>query len=189
LFAFVAFTVPFGIGAHLFAELAGLGWHDDAEIAFSGRHLYLAVIAVATFVALLAMLRGIPRDGRRRTIGQLVAALPFGGSGVRFALLSFALQFGFFAVTQIGEGCPLCGGDVFVGLLAAALAAIVGALAISFGKVRFFVLALGLVWFVPSVQNCARPRVDSVPPARVPRRRGALVSFRPNRAPPALVLA
>ena len=131
---FFAFTAPLGIAAHLISELAGLGWHDDADVAFSARHGYLALIAVAALAALALSLRAVPRGDRRERIAQIVDALPFKGHGARFVALSFGLQFAFFAVTQIGEGCPLCSGDVFTGVLAAALAALCGAFAILLGS-------------------------------------------------------
>ena len=108
---FFAFTAPLGIVAHLVSELAGLGWHDDADVVLSARHGYLALIALGALVALGLALRAVPRGDRRTRIAAIVDALPFKGQGARFVALSFAAQFGFFAITQIGEGCPLCGGD------------------------------------------------------------------------------
>jgi len=187
LAAFAALTIPFGIVAHLASEFFGLGWRDDADVAFSIRHLYLAVIAVSALIALALSLRRVPRNNRRRAVAELVDALPLGGRGLRFGLLSFALQFGFFAITQIGEGCPLCGGDVLIGILAAAFASLAGALAVSFGKSRLLELACELVWFVPGVENRERPLLASKPTARIPRRakRRAPYAFR-YRPPPAL---
>ncbi len=125
---------------------------------FSARHAYLALIAVAAFGALVLAMRGVPREDRRRRIADIVDNLPFRGRGWSFALLSFAAQFGFFAITQIGEGCPLCSGDVFTGVLAAAFAAALGALAIALGKRRILAFVLGLVGIFVAMQ---RPRLLS----------------------------
>jgi len=160
LLLFFAFTAPLGIAAHLISELAGLGWHDDADVAFSARHGYLALIALAALAALGAALRSVPRGDRRARIAQIVDALPFKGQGAGFVALSFLVQFAFFAITQIGEGCPLCGGDVITGVLAAALAALSGAVAVVFGKRRLLDFVLGLVW-----------AVDLLPVARAATRR------------------
>jgi hypothetical protein len=149
--AFLAFTTPLGIFAHLLSELAGLGWHDDADVIFSARHAYLAAIAIVTIGGLALALLRLPVRGRRARVAALVDALPFHGRGAGFALLSFAVQFGFFAITQFGEGCPLCGGDVVVGVFAAALAALLGALAVALGRRRILAFILALAgWFVPS---------------------------------------
>jgi len=142
---FFAFTAPLGIAAHLISELAGLGWHDDADVAFSARHGYLAGLAIVSIVSLLVALRTLPRSKRRTQVAELIESLPFGGRGVAFTAVSFLAQFVFFAITQIGEGCPLCGGDVVTGVFAAAIAALLGAIAVSFGKRRFLEFVLTLV--------------------------------------------
>jgi hypothetical protein len=145
-FVFFAFTAPLGIVAHLTSELAGLGWQDDAEVAFSARHAYLAALALVSLAGLFLALRSVPPRDRRARIDELVSSLPFGGRGLGFTLASFVAQFGFFAVTQIGEGCPLCGGDVATGVLAAAVAAAIGAVAVALGKRRFIAFALACVY-------------------------------------------
>ena len=142
-----AFTAPFGIAAHLLSELAGLGWHDDAEVLFSAPHSYLAIVALAALATFTVALRSVPTNSRRRRVSEIVEALPFEGQGARFIALSFLLQLGFFALTQIGEGCPLCGGDVIVGTVAAAAAALIGALMVTFVKERVLELAMELVWY------------------------------------------
>jgi hypothetical protein len=145
---FIGFTTPFGIAAHLLSELAGLGWHDDADVLFSPRHGYLALLAVAALASLLVALLSVPRQDRRERIASLIADLPFRGRGARFALLSFAAQFGVFAATQLGEGCPLCNGDVVVGVFAAAVAAALGAVVVALGKRKFLDFALSLIHYV-----------------------------------------
>jgi hypothetical protein len=146
--AFAALTVPFGIAAHLISEFAGLGWHDDADVAFSARHLYLAILAVVSLLGLVATLLAVPRGDRRARVAELVEALPCRGRGAGFVALSFVAQFAFFAVSQIGEGCPLCGGDIVVGVFAAAVASILGAIAVALGKRRFLEFALALVHYL-----------------------------------------
>lgn len=152
---FFAFTAPLGIAAHLISELAGLGWHDDADIAFSARHAYLAGFALVALAGLFVALRSLPRGERRARVAELVESLPFGGRGAGFTIVSFLAQFAFFAVTQIGEGCPLCGGDVVVGVFAAAVAALLGAFAVSLGKRRLLAFVLALVEvFVAAAREC-----------------------------------
>jgi hypothetical protein len=148
---FFAFTTPFGIAAHLLSELVGLGWHADADVIFSPRHAYLAVLALVTLGGFVATLVTFPRDARRARVASLVDDLPFKGRGAGFTAISFAAQFGFFALTQVGEGCPLCSGDVFTGVLAAAVAAALGALLVAFGKRRMLAVALAVVRYLTLV--------------------------------------
>lgn len=67
---------------------------------------------------------------RRRRIGLMAHALPFDGRGPRFFAFSAALQLAFFALTQVGEGCPLCKGDALVGVVAAIVASVIGSWAL-----------------------------------------------------------
>lgn len=185
---FLAFTTPLGIAAHLISELAGLGWHDDADVLFSARHGYLAAAALCSLATLFVAMLSVRRDERRTRIAELVDALPFRGSGAGFTLASFVAQFGFFALTQIGEGCPLCSGDVFVGVVAAAVAAAIGALAVSLGKRRIVAFALALIHALAVIVlrvadvRCAREIGGAVAP--LPRRRTPF-SFR-YRPPPVI---
>lgn len=130
LLLYLALSVPFGIAVHVCSEFAGLG-RDADEVAFSALHAYLLAIAAGALVTFLiaAGFFASPAE-RRRRIGLMSAALPYRGQGVRFFALSATLQFGFFLVTQLGEGCPLCKGDFLVGLLAAAVSSAIGALAV-----------------------------------------------------------
>ncbi len=144
---FFAFTTPLGIAAHLISELAALGWHDDADVAFSARHGYLAILAAAALAVFAVALRALPPSARRERVADIIRGLPFEGRGASFLALSFVVQFAFFAITQIGEGCPLCGGDVVTGVVAAAIAALLGALIITFAKRRVLELALSIVWY------------------------------------------
>jgi hypothetical protein len=183
LLAFFALTAPFGIAAHLLSEFFGLGWHDDADVIFSARHAYLALIAVAAIAGLAAALLALPRGEQRARVAALVEALPWRGSGLRFVALAFVAQFGFFALTQIGEGCPLCGGDILTGILAAGVAALLGALAVTLGKRRIFELALRImcefvgISFAPGVMRSLRS--ESVLPAKAARRSPFAFRYRP----------
>jgi protein-S-isoprenylcysteine O-methyltransferase Ste14 len=150
---FFAFTSALGIVAHLVSELAGLGWHDDADLIASPRHGYLAAIAVALFAVLFALFASSPKRSRAARIASLVEALPFRGRGAAFLVATFLAQFGFFAVTQLGEGCPLCSGDMFTGVLAAAFAAILGAIVISFGKRRLLAFAFALFELIDAASS------------------------------------
>jgi hypothetical protein len=183
LLAFFALTAPCGIAAHLLSEFFGLGWHDDADVIFSARHGYLALVAVAALASLIAALLVLPRGERRERVAALIEALPARGSGPGFIALAFVAQFGFFALTQIGEGCPLCGGDVFTGVLAAAVAALLGALAVTLGKRRIFELALRIMYefarisFAPG--SARRLGAYRVAPAMAPRRSPFAFRYRP----------
>jgi hypothetical protein len=152
---FFALTTPLGIAAHLISELAGLGWHDDADVFLSARHGYLAALAAASIVGLLLALRNVPRRERRAYVGALVERLPFA----------------YFAVSQMGEGCPLCGGDVVVGVFAAAVAAGIGALAVALGKRHLIEFALALVYVL--VATCADRAAASALSRRRARRPAA----------------
>ena len=185
---FVALTVPFGIAAHLISEVAGLGWNAGAEAVVSPRHLYLTLIAAVALAGFAMALRGVAPNYRRRAIADLIAALPFRGEGVRFTALSFALQCGFFAATLIGEGSPLAGGDVAVGVLAACIASLAGAPAVAFGAHRFVEIALALAWFVPRIAPRERAFHTPIAYRRAPRRRGAFLTSRASRPPPAPAL-
>lgn len=135
LLLYSSLSVPFGIAVHLGSEFAGLG-RDADDLAFSALHAYLALIAVAA-LALFAVAAGFFTGAgeRRRRIALMIRALPYQGRGVGFFAFSAALQFGFFLVTQIGEGCPLCRGDFLVGVVAAVVASVVGAFAlVAFSK-------------------------------------------------------
>src|SRR5260370_20786288 len=116
---FLALTIPFGIAVHLIAELAGLGTHDDGDLIFSSRHYYLAALAGVALASLFGLFGSLPREGRHRLATQLIARLPFDGRGLRFLLFSFCTQFGFFCVTVFGEGNPLQGDHLGIGIIAA----------------------------------------------------------------------
>lgn len=170
---FFAFTAPFGIVAHLAAEFFGLGWHDDADVFLSARHGYLAVLVLVAFAGFALAIRALPPGARRARVAALVESLPFRGTGFRFTALAFVAQFAFFAVTQIGEGCPLCAGDVVVGIFAATIAALCGAFAVSLGKRRVLAFVLAIVEaFVAAARDIV------VRPANVRRTRPLAIAAR-----------
>jgi hypothetical protein len=183
---FAALTVPFGIAAHLIAELAGLGYHDDAELVFSAQHWYLAALAVASLASLLGMISVVPHADRRRIAACLAVDLPFSGRGSRFLALSFTAQFGFFVVTQYAEGDPLQAGNFGVGLLAASIASAVGSLVIFLCKARIFGVVIELFFFIAGgiqdiIACAAGRRVDGH--VRVRRGRALTRAFS-SRPPP-----
>ena len=134
-----------GSAAHLVSELFELGWRVDARLILSADHAYLAVIAVASLASLIVALRLLPRGERRVRVEALTAALPFKGSGFGFTATAFVAQFGFCAFTLLGEG-RISGDDVVAGILAGALTAALGAVAVTLCKRRFLEFALALVW-------------------------------------------
>ncbi|MBC5800311.1 MAG: hypothetical protein GIX03_04260 [Candidatus Eremiobacteraeota bacterium] len=183
---FFAFTAPFGIAAHLISELAGLGWHDDADVIFSSRHAYLALIAVGSVSGLFLALRALRRGDRRARIAALIDVLPCKGQGVGFTAVSFVAQFAFFALTQVGEGCPLCSGDVFVGAVAATLAAFLGAMLVALGKRRMLELAIALGCYLAVILSTSGATPHSMRERRAamaPTRRRTPFAFR-YRPPP-----
>ncbi len=128
LLLYFALSVPFGVGVHLGSEFAGLG-RDADDLAFSPLHGYLGIMALLSLGIFMVAGGLFPRAAeRRRRLQLLAAALPFAGRGPGFFAFSTALQFAFFVVTQLGEGCPLCKGDVLVGVGAALLASLAGSL-------------------------------------------------------------
>jgi hypothetical protein len=163
---FAALTIPFGIAAHLIAELAGLGYHDDAELVFSAQHWYLAALAAASLASLLGLVSVIPYADRRRIVACLAADLPFAGQGFRFFALSFTGQFGFFVITQYAEGDPLRGGNLGVGLIAASIASAIGSLVITLCKAQILRVVVELFFLIAAqmrdIAACAaRYRVDA----------------------------
>ncbi|HEY0798170.1 MAG TPA: hypothetical protein VGD50_03415 [Candidatus Baltobacteraceae bacterium] len=187
---FFAFTAPLGIAAHLLSELAGLGWHDDADVIVSPRHGYLALIAVITLGGLLAAIAVLPRGQRRARIAEMIEALPFKGCGFGFSAVSFVTQFAFFALTQIGEGCPLCSGDIFTGVLAAAIAAAVGALFVALAMRRVLELAFALAQYLSATLLVATGAASCFHKRRIaaaPTRRRTPFAFRYR--PPPLIAA
>ncbi|HEY8322611.1 MAG TPA: hypothetical protein VIG46_12545 [Candidatus Baltobacteraceae bacterium] len=177
---YLALIIPFGIGVHLASEFAGLG-RAAMAVAISPLHAYLGLLAVLSAVALTWF--GYRAGDLRRRLPLLIRALPFEGRGAGFFAFGAACQFGFFLVTQFGEGDPLRGGDLLVGILVAVLGSLLGSLVLTLGGMR------AMAWSA----SCTHARRDdvrrSVPAAPL---RGALlaspyfafVPVRGNRPPP-----
>ena len=126
-------------------------------LALHGYLLLLGGGALAAFLVAGGFFSGSAE--RRRRIGLMTAALPWGARGSRFAALSAAMQFGFFAITQFGEGCPLCKGDLLVGSIAALVASGIGAFAVAALRRRI------VRYFAPAFAS-RRPRVTATPLCR-----------------------
>jgi hypothetical protein len=127
---FASLAALCGIGVHLIAELAGLGWQGDAALIFSARHIPLGLLALTAAIALGSVIRLAPRSGKD-AIAKIVAALPDGGYGPRFVGLAFAAQFLVFGITEGGEGLPVAAGDIGLAIAAALCASAVGALLVA----------------------------------------------------------
>jgi hypothetical protein len=157
---YLAMTVPFGIAVHLGSEFAGLG-RDADDLAFSPLHGYLALLAVvAAGIFLVAGGFFASRAERTRRISLLTHALPFRGRGPAFIAFSAAIQFAFFVTTQLGEGCPLCHGDIFVGILAALVASILGACVLSALRTRLVsILIEASTWLERSTRKIFALRI------------------------------
>jgi hypothetical protein len=186
--AFLAFAAAFGSVVHLLSELWGVGWSAAGTVAFWQRHEYLTAFIAAAVACLLSAARMLPRGERRVRVALLVRALPFEGRGTGFAATAFAAQFAFCALTQLGEGNPLSRGDLLTGIVAGIVAAICGALIVTFCKRRILELALALVWATLR-SACACGTVNSIAAYRgptAPAARRTPYSFR-YRPPPLAV--
>jgi hypothetical protein len=178
-------TAPFGVGAHLLAEFAALRARDALALTTSGRHdglLALAALGLVGAIAWTLTARGRPRERAE----ALVAQLPDAGSGPRFVAGAFAAQIGWFALTQLGEGTPILGGDLPAGIAAAFVVACAGAFVIALGKRRLLAVAVALFRFIGDAAAHREPTL-AVVPAAAPRRRIAhYFSSLANRPPPRL---
>ena len=162
MWLYFALSVPFGILIHLGSEFAALG-RDADDVAFSPLHAYLAAFGLAALLVFLIAggFFSSTRE-RRRRMSLLAGALPWNGRGIKFFGLSAALQFGFFVATQFGEGCPMCQGDAVVGIVAACVASLAGALLVNALRAR-------IVRVVIAIAQYLEPRDDvhaAVPVAR-----------------------
>ena len=122
---YLAVVVLGSIVAHLAAEFFAMGSDADA-VAFSPRHLYLALAAVACAAFAVARLRALLTsiNGLRELKRELhiaLESLPFRGRGHAFFTLTAGLQLGIGLATQYGEGCPFCGHDIAAGIVGALL--------------------------------------------------------------------
>lgn len=185
---FVSAAVPFGIAGHLLGDAAALDRAGFLTHVLAPRHLYLLALGVVALATLFLISRG-PRCAHRATHAvELVRALPFGGQGVRFAVLSFAFQVAFFGITQAVEGCPIQGGDLLAGLFTALAAAFVGALILALFQRRWVAFALVMAWTNAKQSNVKRERPQPAPFSRFAHRRGAFLFSIASRPPPALAV-
>ncbi len=180
--ALIAFTAILGSVVHLLAELAGVG----GRVVFTAHHLYLA-----GFVALaIGVLMGAVRAGRidRRRVAVLAAALPWRGRGCRFVALLTITQLAFLSLTILGEGSPLLGGNLALGLLVALVASIAGSFTIASCATRILRAVADLVWYL--VAAATSGIVTSTTGLRQVEHaifRAPFSLFVPNRPPPALL--
>jgi hypothetical protein len=184
LLAFVATTLPLAIFTHLAGEAAGLGEQSRFATVSSARHAYFFVLGLAAIFAFRAIVRSARSASSATRLEGLLRALPFGGRGARFAALTFAVQLAFFVVTQIAEGCPLCGGDVVVGACAAIVVAAIGSVLLALCERRLLACVLLFYWVAAGSLAAPlrhRPRV-TVP--RFAGRRGAFLFSIASRPPP-----
>jgi hypothetical protein len=183
LLAFAATALPLAIFAHLAGEVAGLGEQSRLAAVFSGRHAYFLALGLAAFIAVRTIVMSAGGASNASRLEGLLRALPFGGRGARFAALTFAVQLAFFAVTQIAEGCPLCGGDVAAGVLTAILVAAIGSVLLALCERRLLACVLLFFWVAAGSLSAPRRR----PRVTVPRfagRRGAFLFSIASRPPP-----
>lgn len=129
---YLSIVVLGGIVAHLASEFFAMGAAADA-VTLSPKHIYLGIVALlAAGIALqqtLALWRN-SRGGRdlKRELHVALETLPFRGRGA-FLILTAGLQLGISMTTEIGEGCPFCGHDVFAGVIGALLTVVLLAFA------------------------------------------------------------
>jgi len=180
-------SVLCGIGVHLIAELAGLGWRD-ADLIFSARHIPLAVLAVAALAAVGSVGFAGSGPGGSDRIASIVRSLPGPGGELRFFLVTFCTQFIVFGLTEAGEGLPIQAGDLGPAIVAALFASALGALLVARYKARvieavveLFVVILAAV--KPAAGAQSWKRID----AHVRVWRSRAVTFAASRRPPPFV--
>jgi hypothetical protein len=187
---FAALVTLCGIGVHLVAELAGLGWRLDSQLVFSRHHIPLGILAVGAIGALVAVAYTAARQPDRTAFAdRIVRALPDGGCGARFLSLAFASQIGVFAVTEAGEGLPVQAGDVSLAIVAAVCAGAIGAVLVLRAQ-RRIVEAVGRL-IVIFIDPAALPRAAQSwkhVEARVRVGRCRSIVFAGSRRPPPAAL-
>lgn len=129
---FPAVIVLGAVLTHLASEFFGMGADADAHILLSGRHAYLALIAIASAAVLVFEVRGLTKRASgvrdfKRLLSNEMATLPLGG-GWQFYVLAATLQFAAGVGSAIGEGCFFCGHDVIAGVIGALATAMLLAL-------------------------------------------------------------
>lgn len=155
---YLACVVLGGIGGHLASEFAAMG-SDAEKLSVSPRHLYLALAAVAALlfaIRELRQLRATASGGRdfKRKVELGLASLPFGGKG-RFWIATAGLQLAVGSLTEIGEGCPLCGHDVAAGIGGAIIGALALSLLVRVFSARLPSIASAFAEFIPALAHAA----------------------------------
>jgi len=187
---YLTLVVLGSIVAHFAAEFAAMG-SDAQGLAFSPRHLYLAIVAAVCLCVVVVRLFALWRQsagGRdlKRALHVGMDTLPLRGRGWRFYALTVGLQFAIGLITEIGEGCPFCAHDVAAGVIGALVCALLLAFALRAVARRLPAFAFAFTRLL---------RLDPVPsaarwlPRHVASRREssfAWFSRRFNRPPPAL---
>jgi hypothetical protein len=176
-----AAVVPSATLVHLVAEASALG-PGALTPAFMLRHVYLGVLlalSLASFARTVGL--GGPRAELRRRVALLGAILRGPRAPAMLAAL-MAAQLAFFALTQLGEGIPLLGGDLVLGLTLGLLGSLAAGLLVStLGRSLARVAARTLAWPRPP----APPAPLLVCTAPSPRSAAAVFTlFVPNRPPP-----
>jgi hypothetical protein len=177
-----------GIAVHLLAELVEFG-RGDASVLFSARHQHLWWLTLASALTMAVAVR----LGGRPGAAALKASLPFAGEGPGFVTATFAAQLGVYVLTQAAEGEPLGGEVLALGVGAAVLASLAGALALSLCSQRIFEAVGELVWFITRSVERARALRAAFGLRRAERalatRHVLYHFFIPKRPPPHLILA
>jgi hypothetical protein len=123
-----AAIVPFAILVHLVAEALALGL-TTIDAAFVVRHVYLAVIMLATLAwyARTAGLGAAPAERLRRSALVRACAVRWGPAG--FAALAGANLI-VFTLGQAVEGAPIAAGSLALGIAAGLVGSLLSALGI-----------------------------------------------------------
>ncbi|MGD1065414.1 MAG: hypothetical protein ABR975_01185, partial [Vulcanimicrobiaceae bacterium] len=176
-----AAVVPSAALVHIVAEASALG-SGALTPAFVLRHVYLGLLVLASLAAFARTVGiGRPRAELRRRVALLrtLVRAPHRWSAVAVLV---AAHLGFFALTQLGEGVPLLGGDVVLGLSLGVIGSLLAALTVAFlGRTVVDVAIRTLSWRQPQAAPARRAH-RRIPPSRAAARVFSL--FVPNRPPP-----
>jgi hypothetical protein len=176
-----AAVVPSAALVHIVAEASALG-SGALTPAFVLRHVYLGLLVLASLAAFARTVGiGRPRAELRRRVALLrtLVRAPHRWSAVAVLI---AAHLGFFALTQLGEGVPLLGGDVVLGLSLGVIGSLLAALTVAFlGRTVVDVAIRTLSWRQPQAAPARRAH-RRIPPPRAAARVFSL--FVPNRPPP-----
>jgi hypothetical protein len=150
---YLALVVLGSIGAHLASEFGAMG-RDAGEVALSPRHVYLgvaAIVSLAFAIRELLVLRAASSSSRdfKRRIEMGLSALPFAGKRY-FGVATAGLFLLIGGATEIGEGCPIAGHDIWAGVFGALICSLGLALAVRAFTRRLPSIAAALLEFVPA---------------------------------------